>query len=131
MNPTDSQIAFCLRKLKTALTRMDVDKDGYISKEDFELMAERMNKLGNATAEQAASCHQSLMQVANFFGYKHGEKLPREQAAEDMHEVMFKISFEEQRALCANFPTGMGTFLLKNTKSTRRRSLQSSVTRTK
>ena len=103
MNPTDSQIAFRLRKLKTAFTRFDVDKDGFISKEDFELMAKRMNKLGNATAEQAAACHTSFMQVADFFGYKHGERLPREQAAEDMHEVMLKLSFEEQRSLCDKF----------------------------
>ena len=103
MNPTDFQIAFRLRKLKTAFTRLDLDKDGLVSKEDFELMAEKQNKSGNATAEQAASCHQSLKEVADFFWYKHGERLPRQQAAEDMHEVMLKLSFEEQRAMCDKF----------------------------
>jgi Ca2+-binding EF-hand superfamily protein len=103
MNPTDSQIAFRLRKLKTAFFRFDVNKDGLISREDFELMAERMNKFGNATAEQAQSCHNSFMLVADFFGYKHGEELQREKAAEDMHQVMLNLPLEERRVICDKF----------------------------
>ena len=103
MNPTDSQIAFRLRKLKTVFTRYDVDNDGYISRDDFELMAEKMNKLCNATGEQAESCHKSFMHVADVFGYKHGAKLARDEAAANMNEAMLKLPIEEQRAMCDNF----------------------------
>ena len=74
-----------------------------MSKEDFELMAEKMNKLGNATDEQAESCRQAFMHVAEVFGFAYGEKLPREEAVKNMNEVMLKLSWKEQRAMCDGF----------------------------
>ena len=43
------------------------------------------------------------MQVADFFGYKHGEQVPREEAAEKINEVMLKLPLEERRAMCDKF----------------------------
>jgi Ca2+-binding EF-hand superfamily protein len=103
MDPTDSQIAFRLRKLRTKFARFDVDKDGYMSKEDFELMAKKMIEMSNATGEQAESCRQIFMHVPDTFGFTPGMKLSREEAAKNMNEAMLKLSWKEQRAMCDNF----------------------------
>ena len=47
MNASDKQKAYHLRKMRTRMVKLDVNKDGYISLEDYILMAERVvaNKL--------------------------------------------------------------------------------------
>ncbi len=104
MNPTNSQIAFRLRKIKTTFTRMDVDKDGYMTRKDFELIAKRMNELSNATDEQADACLKAFMRVADAFGYTTAEvKISREEAIKNGNEVMLTQPWEEQRTMCDNF----------------------------
>jgi Ca2+-binding EF-hand superfamily protein len=103
MNPTSSQIAFRLRKIKTNFDRLDVDKDGYMSRMDFEIIAKRMNELSNATEEQAEACHNAFMHVADTFGYTPGVRIAKEEAIKFGSEVMLKKPWEEQRAMCDNF----------------------------
>jgi Ca2+-binding EF-hand superfamily protein len=43
------------------------------------------------------------MQVADFFGYKHGEQVPWEEAAEKMNEFMLNLPLEERRVMCDKF----------------------------
>lgn len=100
--PSDSQIAFRLRKLRTIFTRFDMDKDGYMSKEDFELMAKKLNELSNATGEQAESRRKAFTHCADIFEFTPGVKTPREDAVKNMNEVMLKLSLEEQRAMSDN-----------------------------
>jgi hypothetical protein len=47
MSVTEQQKAYHLRKLRTRCHRMDLNRDGYLSREDFELMAKRL--VGNAS----------------------------------------------------------------------------------
>jgi hypothetical protein len=42
-----------------------MDKDGYMSKEDFELMAKKLNELSNATGEQAESRRKAFTHCAD------------------------------------------------------------------
>lgn len=103
MNPTDAQIAFRLRKIKTNFERLDVDKDGCMSREDFELIAERIAELSNANDEQARSFRDAFLHVADTFGYAPGVIIGKDEAVKKGNEIMLKLSLEEQRSMCDNF----------------------------
>ena len=72
MNPTDSQIAFRLRKLKTHFSRLDVDNDGFVSREDYELIAKKVIEFSNATGDKAEQCYKTYMDVADFLRFTLG-----------------------------------------------------------
>ena len=52
MSYTEKQKAYFLRKARTAVKWFDINKDGYFSGEDIELMAERMIEYGKLPEEQ-------------------------------------------------------------------------------
>ena len=80
MNPTDSQIAFRLRKLKTHFSRLDVDNDGFLSREDYELIAKKVIEFSNATGDKAEQgCYKTYMDVADFLGFTLRVKIPKEE----------------------------------------------------
>ena len=49
MSVTEQQKAYHSRKVRTYLTRMDVNKDGFLSRDNYELMAKQ---LANMVASQ-------------------------------------------------------------------------------
>ena len=102
MNPTDSQIAFRLRKLRTRYARLDVNNDGCISREDYELMAKKVNEYSKATDERAESCFKAFMYVADAAGFAPGVKIPREEAAKRANNMMLTKSWEERKIMCDN-----------------------------
>lgn len=53
-----------------------MDKDGYMSKEDFELMAKKLNELSNATGEQAESRRKAFTHCADISSLHQEWKLP-------------------------------------------------------
>ena len=53
MSFTKEQKAYHLRKMRTRMTRLDVNKDGYISCEDYELMGKKLAEHSRMTKEQA------------------------------------------------------------------------------
>jgi hypothetical protein len=85
MNPTDSEISFRLRKLKTIIARLDINNDGYITTEDF------VNELSKATGEQAESCHNAFVFAAEMLGYTQGVKTLREDAVKNTSERMLAV----------------------------------------
>ncbi|CAB4028822.1 sarcoplasmic calcium-binding [Paramuricea clavata] len=95
MNPTDSEISFRLRKLKTIIARLDINNDGYITTEDFEV-----NELSKATGEQAESCHNAFVFAAEMLGYTRGVKTSREDAVKNTSERMLAVPWEEQKTMC-------------------------------
>ena len=62
---TEEQRAYHLKKMRTRFARLDLNKDGFISHEDYELMGKRLAEHGNLTKEQAESVHKSLMVIAD------------------------------------------------------------------
>lgn len=105
MNPTQAQIAFRMRKLRTTLTRFDVDNDGCISREDFKRMAKKINELSDASEEAAAFCLKAFSHVADTFGigFTLESKIPKEEAVANMNEAMLKLSGDDERTMCDNF----------------------------
>ena len=53
MSFTKEQKAYHLHKMRTRMTRLDVNKDGYISREDYELMGKKLTEQSGITKEQA------------------------------------------------------------------------------
>ena len=62
---TEQQKAYHLRKMKTRAARLDINKDGFISREDYEIMSKRLSEYSNLTEEQAKKIHDSLLAVAD------------------------------------------------------------------
>ncbi len=102
MNPTDSQIAFRLRKLRTHYASLDINNDGCISREDYELMAKRMNECSKATGDQAESCYKAFIHVADTLGFAPGVKISREEAVKAANEMLLTKPWEEQKVMCYN-----------------------------
>ena len=100
MNPTDSEIAFRLRKLRTHFSRMDVDNNGFISREDYELLAKKVNELGETSSDRAERCRKAFMDVADSVGFTPGVKIPKEEAVKKANEMMLTTPWAEQRAMC-------------------------------
>ena len=100
MNPTDSQIAFRLRKLKTHFNRLDIDNNGYISREDYELLAKKVNELSKATGDKAERCYKAFIDIADSLGFTPGVKIPKEEAVKKANEMMLTKPWEEQRVMC-------------------------------
>ena len=58
------------------MTRMDVNKDGFLSHEDYKLMAKQLAEYGRLTEKQADSTYSGFMEIADNFNIKPGIKLP-------------------------------------------------------
>ena len=86
------------------MTRMDVNKDGKISRDDYELMAKKLIESSKMTTEQAQSTRQELMNVADGLGLKPGVERSVEEAAKIASDTMLAIRFKKRAALdvCQN-----------------------------
>ena len=99
MSYTEKQKTYYLRKARTAVKRFDINKDGYFSGEDFELMAERMIEYGKPPKEQAEFVHKGFMKFVGLFGLKPGEKVPLEEMAQRIHKAVLAIPIAEHKTI--------------------------------
>ena len=82
MSVTEQQKAYHLRKLRTRCHRMDMNHDGYLSREDFELMAKRLvEHASGITKQKTEEIYAAFLSIADFIGLKPGVKIPLEEAA--------------------------------------------------
>ena len=99
MSLTEKQKAYHLRKMRTSLKRFDVNKDGYYSREDIELMSERTREYGKLTKEQAEFVHKGFMKYADMFDLKPGVKVPLEEQAQKANKIILSIPAAERKAM--------------------------------
>ena len=99
MSFTEKQKAYHLRKMRTRLTRLDINKDGYISREDYELMGKKLAEYSGMTGEQAEATTKEFLKVADAINLKTGVKIPLEEAAKKASESFLSMSSEEGKAL--------------------------------
>ena len=74
------------------MAQMDINKDGYISREDFELMDKKLAEYSG----QAESMLKSFTKVADLLKLQPGVKVPVPQAAEQASDVIFALTPEER-----------------------------------
>ena len=82
--------------------RLDVNKDGYISREDFELMAKKLAEYSGMTGEQAEAAKKQFMKVADMANLKPGVKTPLEEAAKQAHESLLTSMTARERSALIN-----------------------------
>ena len=70
------------------MSRLDINKDGYMSREDFELMGRKLAEYSEMTKEQAESCHKAFMKVADALSLKPGVKIPLEVASQQASKMI-------------------------------------------
>ena len=93
-NPTVEQRAYHLRKMRTRFTRLDLNNDGFISREDYDLMATKLleyNKMG-----EEESMRKIFANVADRLGLKLGVRVPVEEAAKEASTKLMAIAPEER-----------------------------------
>ena len=62
---TEEQKAFRIRKLKTRFCTLDVNRNGYVTVEDYDELAKRFIEYGKLTGEQVTRLKKAV-QVHNF-----------------------------------------------------------------
>ena len=92
---TEKQRAYHLQKMRTRFNRLDLNHDGFISREDYELMATKVQECGKLNAE---STRNAFMIVADALGLKPGVKIPVEEAARKANREFSAMAPEKQLA---------------------------------
>ena len=83
--------------------RMDINKDGYISREDFELMGKKLAEYSGMTGEQAEGTKKQFLKVADMIDLKPGVKTPLEEAAKKANEsLLISMTARERNALISD-----------------------------
>ena len=83
MSLTEEQQAFLLRKLRTWFAAQDVDKNGYITAEDFEEIAKRFVKYGKLEEKKGKEITEAYYGVIKNFGLENrGDKMTLERYLE-------------------------------------------------
>ena len=99
LNTAEQQKAYHLRKMRTRYARIDVNKDGYISREDYELMGKKLVEYSGMKGEQAESTCKGFLKIADVLNLQPGVKLPFQQIAEQANVAMLSMSPEDRKAL--------------------------------
>ena len=96
------------------MTRLDVNKDGYISREDYQLMGKRLAEYGGLTKEQAESTSKEFMKVADQLNLKPGVKIPLLEAAKKANVALLGLtpSSKDPKAMCYDVHIKLGDILL-------------------
>ena len=81
------------------MASMDINKDGHISREDFELMGKKLAEHSGMTEEQAEATTREFLKVADMINLKPGVKTPLEDAAKKANESYLSMSLKEKIAL--------------------------------
>ena len=87
MSLTDKQKTFLLRKMKTRFERMDIDKNGYLSIEDYQELARRFIEYGKLSGEDEQRIHKAMQDVCTMIGMKEGVKIMREEYMTGVFEM--------------------------------------------
>ena len=70
---------FRVRKLRTSFAGLDVDNDGYVTTDDFKVMARRFIAYGNLDEKQGKGITKAILDISDIIGVKEGEKMTLEQ----------------------------------------------------
>ena len=98
MSYTEQQKAYHLRKMRTRFSRIDINKDGFISREDYELMSQRMVECSGMTKEREVVAHEYFMKIADLQGLKPGVKIPIEDLAKVASQNLLSMTPEDRKA---------------------------------
>ena len=99
MSVTEQQKAYHLRKMRTRVARLDVDKDGVVSREDFELMSKRMSEYSNLSEAQAKRVRAGFLKIADLLHLKEGVQFPVGEYVLKLSDTLLSKSPDERKAM--------------------------------
>ena len=79
------------------MTRMDVNKDGFLSREDYDLMAKQLAEYGRLTEKQADSAYSGFMEIADTLNLTPGVKVPLQEAIQRANTSLLSMPPEERK----------------------------------
>ena len=97
MSYTEQQKAYHLRKMRTRAARLDINKDGFISREDYEIMSKRLTEYSKVTEEQAKRIHDTVLVIADSIKLTGDTKYPVEQFAAKISQAILGSTPENNR----------------------------------
>ena len=95
MSLTGDQRAFRLRKLRTCFASHDLDKNGYITIEDFKEAAKRFIEYGKLDEKRAKEMAQVWLELCDNLSVKEGDKLSPEQYLANAMKFLEKPDSQE------------------------------------
>lgn len=81
------------------MSTLDINKDGYVSYEDYELMGKKLAKHSQMTEEQAEATRKEFARFAERLNLKQGERIPVEEAARKVTEIILASDPAQSKAL--------------------------------
>ncbi|CAB4000637.1 sarcoplasmic calcium-binding [Paramuricea clavata] len=97
-NLTEKQRGFHLQKMRTRYYRLDLNNDGFISREDFEIIATKLQEYSKLDKEKSEQIRNAFRFVAETAGLKPGVKIPIEEAAKIANKEYLSMTPEQQQA---------------------------------
>ena len=79
------------------MTRMDINKDGFLSPEDYNLMAKQLAEHSRLTEKQADSAYSGFMEIADTLSLKPGIKRPLQEAIQRASMSLLFMPPEERK----------------------------------
>ena len=81
------------------MSTLDINKDGHISHEDYELMGKKLVEHCQMTGEQAEATKKEFAKFAEMLSLKPGEKISVEEAAKKVSEIIMASTPTHNKAL--------------------------------
>ncbi len=94
---TEQQKAYHLRKIRTRAARLDITKDGFISREDYEIMSKRLSEYSNLNEEQTKKIHKFIQVISD--SITGDAKIPVEEYAMKISQaILGETDYEKKRS---------------------------------
>ena len=81
------------------MSRLDYNLDGYISREDYELMSKKFAEYSELTEDEVERTHHKFMKIADVLKLKPGLRIPIEEAAQQASKVLLSRTSEQKKAI--------------------------------
>ena len=98
-NLTEKQRAFHLKKMLTRYKRLDLNHDGFTSREDYELMATKLQEYGRLDEKRAELSRNAFKNIADVVGLKAGVKIPVEEAARNLSQEIETMEVSKKQTM--------------------------------
>ena len=100
MTFTAEQKAYHLKKMQAHFTRLDINKNGFISREDYEEIGRKVAEHGKLNEDETASTISAFLSIADHLGLKPGVKHTIDEASQKVQENVLCLPIEQNKHLC-------------------------------
>lgn len=96
------------KKMRTRYSRLDMNKDDFISREDYKKMAKKVAEFGKLNKRDASAAEEAFMAIADKFDLKPGVcRFTIEEASQKLHDKVLTTPDDQKKALLQGTHTKM------------------------